>query len=286
MAVYVDNLFRWPIEITAAAAQARARRTDGQWCHLTADSLEELQAFAGRLGLKRAWFHARPRLSHYDLTPGMRGKALELGAIEGRAKLPGLEFNRRRCLRRSPPGLRFDHAEAVRAQQDWGCNCGPTAAAAILGMSLDELRPHLGDFEAKRYTNPTLMFQILRNLRVEWKRGRDSFAEFGLVRIQWEGPWTGPGVPIAARYRKTHWIGSVRLEDFEPDQYVIFDCNALSVGGWVPCTEWENELVPWLLKQCVPGANGRWHSTHVLELFPPAAAGEQPREEETSCPTC
>jgi hypothetical protein len=31
-------------------------------------------------------------------------------------------------------------------------NCGPGAIAAICGLTLDDLRPHLGDFEQKRYT--------------------------------------------------------------------------------------------------------------------------------------
>jgi len=49
-------------------------------CHLTADSLRELHAFAKRLGLRRIWF--QERRSHYDLTEGMRNRALGLGAKE------------------------------------------------------------------------------------------------------------------------------------------------------------------------------------------------------------
>lgn len=48
MAVYVDELFdtqglspRWPFD---------------QACHLTADTLEELHAFATNLAMKRSWF--------------------------------------------------------------------------------------------------------------------------------------------------------------------------------------------------------------------------------------
>ena len=51
-------------------------------CHLTADSLEELHAFASRLGLKRAWFQAHARWPHYDLTRGMRERAVRIGAVE------------------------------------------------------------------------------------------------------------------------------------------------------------------------------------------------------------
>jgi len=50
-------------------------------CHLLADSTEELQSFADRLGLKRSWFQCKS-LPHYDLTTGMRLKAIKLGAVE------------------------------------------------------------------------------------------------------------------------------------------------------------------------------------------------------------
>jgi hypothetical protein len=82
MAVYVDPLFTWPITATKPAARALARRTGGRWCHLTADTLDELHAFAGRLGLKRAWFQNHPRHPHYDLTPGKRAQAVRMGAVE------------------------------------------------------------------------------------------------------------------------------------------------------------------------------------------------------------
>jgi hypothetical protein len=52
-----------------------------KWCHLTTDGeLEDLHAFACKLGLKREWF--QPKSSpHYDLTPAMRTKALRAGAV-------------------------------------------------------------------------------------------------------------------------------------------------------------------------------------------------------------
>lgn len=73
MSVYVDSLFwtdrsrRWPYD---------------QVCHLVADTLEELHAFAARLGLKRAWFQEHHFLPHYDLTAGKRAQAVALGAAD------------------------------------------------------------------------------------------------------------------------------------------------------------------------------------------------------------
>src|SRR5580700_11291869 len=51
----------------------------------------------------------------------------------------------------NPP--RFTPADADRAYEEWGMNCGPSALAAVMGMTFDEVRPHMGDFERKHYTN-------------------------------------------------------------------------------------------------------------------------------------
>jgi hypothetical protein len=71
VSVYIDKLFttrqtpRWPFS---------------QSCHMIADSVEELHAFAATLGLRRAWFQRQP--PHYDLTSGKRWEAMHRGAIE------------------------------------------------------------------------------------------------------------------------------------------------------------------------------------------------------------
>lgn len=80
MTVYVDALM--------SSAPYR-RPSNNPWpyptfCHLWADSFDELEAFARRLGLKRAWLQHRetePRY-HYDLTEAKRNHALGLGAVE------------------------------------------------------------------------------------------------------------------------------------------------------------------------------------------------------------
>ncbi|WP_150689354.1 DUF4031 domain-containing protein [Pandoraea communis] len=66
MAVYVDN--------------ARIRWRGRQWCHLVADSLDELHFFATALGLKRGWFQAEASLPHYDVTTEVRDLAISRGA--------------------------------------------------------------------------------------------------------------------------------------------------------------------------------------------------------------
>lgn len=66
MAVYVDN--------------ARIAWRGRQWCHLVADSLDELHGFARLLGLRRGWFQAQASLPHYDVTVEVRDIALSRGA--------------------------------------------------------------------------------------------------------------------------------------------------------------------------------------------------------------
>lgn len=166
-----------------------------------------------------------------------------------------------------PPALRFTEADAHQAHDSWGANCGPGAIAAIMGMTLDEVRVHMGDFEGKCYTNPTLMGQALRSIRRPWKlvtRRPFTWPKHGLARVQWEGPWTAPAVPVRVRYRHTHWVASCWLADASP---AIFDINCMP-QGWVASPVWERIVVPWLLRQCEPQADGKWHLTHVIEVAP------------------
>lgn len=71
MTVYVDN-FRVP---------ARVGRLSARWSHLTADTKEELHAFADRLALNRTWFQDKgDGRWHYDVTDSKREQAIKLGA--------------------------------------------------------------------------------------------------------------------------------------------------------------------------------------------------------------
>lgn len=76
--VYVDTLKKYEKE--PAGYQGR-RRVQVRWCHMIADSVDELHAMADRLGLKRAWFQDHPRHPHYDLIPTKRAAAIKMGAM-------------------------------------------------------------------------------------------------------------------------------------------------------------------------------------------------------------
>ena len=175
----------------------------------------------------------------------------------------------------APPVIRFTEAEAHAAHDAWGFNCGPAALCGVLGLRPEQVRPHLLGFEERGYTNPTLMYDALRSLGVTFTKRvtpADSktnvFPRLGLVRVQWAGPWTQPGVPMRARYRKTHWVGTFWSSPppDAPSEEFVFDINAAGVGGWIRFDEWSLKLVPWLLKQCEPKADGEWWITHSLEV--------------------
>lgn len=79
MAVYVDEIR----DYTRVAKMRGLRHT--HWCHLTADTEQELHAFATRLGLRRSWFQKKSETDyrwHYDIVPSKRAHALRLGAVE------------------------------------------------------------------------------------------------------------------------------------------------------------------------------------------------------------
>jgi hypothetical protein len=166
--------------------------------------------------------------------------------------------------------MRFTLEEAQKAGDEWRFNCGPGALCAVLDMTPSEIRPLLGDFESKGYTNPTLMTDTLTRAGAKYQlvyRNDEPFGSFpplqlGLMRVQWSGPWTRPGVPMRVRYRYTHWIAA------RGGSKEIFDINAMCAGGWLQRNEWVLQLAPWLRKELYPKSNGMW-ITHALEVVKP-----------------
>ncbi len=52
------------------------------YCHLLADTRDELHAFAAAVGMPRVAFQDHPWRWHYDLPAVLRPRAVELGALE------------------------------------------------------------------------------------------------------------------------------------------------------------------------------------------------------------
>ena len=70
MTVYVDSLFGYV-------------HKKKKYCHMMTDNsdISELHTFAKKIELKRCWFQAHKFHPHYDLTDGMRYKAIINGAV-------------------------------------------------------------------------------------------------------------------------------------------------------------------------------------------------------------
>lgn len=77
MSVYVDELRAYGHGPTCLQAGS---------CHLTADTPEELHAFAAKLGLQRWWAQEHRGVPHYDISDRRRARAVVLGAVETTAR--------------------------------------------------------------------------------------------------------------------------------------------------------------------------------------------------------
>ena len=84
MAVYVDNM------------QAGFGRM--VMCHMFADSREELDAMADKIGVQRKWIQkAGTVYEHYDVCKAKRSLAVKNGAIEVTMRDLGLKIQQRRA---------------------------------------------------------------------------------------------------------------------------------------------------------------------------------------------
>ncbi|GAB33324.1 DUF4031 domain-containing protein [Gordonia otitidis] len=72
MTVYVDDM----------RMLARVGRISAHWSHLLADTDDELDEFASRIGLRRSWAQFPGTWkSHYDVTDTKREQAIRAGAV-------------------------------------------------------------------------------------------------------------------------------------------------------------------------------------------------------------
>lgn len=76
MTVYVDDM------MMRADVPNGNRVVRGIWCHMFADTREELDAMADRIGMRRSWIQkpGTPR-EHYDVTKSRREAAIKAGAV-------------------------------------------------------------------------------------------------------------------------------------------------------------------------------------------------------------
>jgi hypothetical protein len=77
--VYVDKMQFFSNE----RVKGRAKRFGNWWCHMWADTEDELHQMADAIGLKRSWVQSHhAHFVHYDLIERRRRDAVALGAVE------------------------------------------------------------------------------------------------------------------------------------------------------------------------------------------------------------
>lgn len=168
--------------------------------------------------------------------------------------------------------LHFSHADIIRANREWGCNCGPGALAAALGLTLNSVRGRIPGFESKRYTSPSMMADALRDMGQAYRDARggpdtpcpESLPVWGLVRVQFGGPWTAPGANPKWAYCYTHWIASAK--DYHTVERRWHSFVADINGGLMTFDEWVADIVPLLLPK---RGDGRWWPTHTWHFPSP-----------------
>ena len=135
--------------------------------------------------------------------------------------------------------------DLAAAHKEWGCNCGPSALAAALNLRCADVRDAFGDFDERRYVNPSHMkaaagvlgYRALLTERLVVGSAPPARHPplFGVAFIQ----FTGPQVPQTwhAQYLHTHWIACA----FNGTRTIIYDCNHAVP---IPLSEWAIEVFP------------------------------------------
>jgi hypothetical protein len=162
----------------------------------------------------------------------------------------------------APPFLAFGTSDVERAHREYGFSCGPASLCACLGMTPDQIRPHLGWFERKRFMNPTMMIAAIEATGHRIASRPPHWPDHGIVRVQWEGPWNDPGVPAGAAYRHTHWCASNRVGRTN----WVYDINS----GWERLEEWAAPLelggTAERIMASIRGCRRTWKLTHAWEI--------------------
>jgi hypothetical protein len=128
----------------------------------------------------------------------------------------------------------YNPPDLEEANESYGMTCGPAALAAVMHRPAMDVRRWLATYSG--YMTPTMMEAALTISLADWSpcqfRGRVAdWPTYGLCWIQFAGPWELPGVPAAAAYKHTHWIGYAHVNGA-----MVFDVND---GVWKTRLVWE-----------------------------------------------
>jgi hypothetical protein len=173
----------------------------------------------------------------------------------------------------------YSQEDAATAHERRGFNCGPAALAFALRITPDRAMDAIPGFDARKYTSPTMMKVALQLLGVHCRdvtrkftgsADREANAEnvnrmfspdgVALVRLQWTGPWTEPGMNPKWAYSHTHWICAWE-EPAVKGGKAVFDIN----GGTMTYAEWTKEIAP-AITASIQRADGGYFPTHIWRI--------------------
>lgn len=104
IAVYVDDAY------IQASVNSGPLKHKSRWCHMTADSTEELVSFALKLGLQEKYIQFPGTWKeHFDITEPKRKKAVLLGAIEVSFRERIIEMGKKRTQKQPKPEQQLPH---------------------------------------------------------------------------------------------------------------------------------------------------------------------------------
>jgi hypothetical protein len=113
--------------------------------------------------------------------------------------------------------------------------------AAILGWTVDEVRPLMTDIERRQYVNPTHMKAALDRAGVRYRSIGAHRPTYGLMFVQWSGH---EHQPINVQYRFTHWLAITGER--------VFEVNAPELVSW---DEWQR-VMPRMMQEAGKGDGG------------------------------
>ena len=176
------------------------------------------------------------------------------------------------------PCLAFDWQHQAAALRLLGANCGPGAIAGMVGSTpayvAKMMSPKLQKIKG---TTETMLRDTLTDLGVSWHDTTPGWVEYGIVRIQFDGAWMHSSNPFA-KYYESHWIG---VCSHVPKKPVVFDINAIKMGGWTSLRDWTQHVLPRLLPPLDAGGTGGWFISDALEITLPLP---EPQHQLHPCP--
>lgn len=115
MTVFVDDM-----NMRARVANG-AKTVDAVWCHMTADTSEELLEMAEKIGLNPRWIqYPGTWKEHFDVTASRRRKAVLLGAVEvswrDRARAARQQWKHRDDPSWTPPSSEATNEDAMESE--------------------------------------------------------------------------------------------------------------------------------------------------------------------------